>query len=229
MNLNMERNGRQLLSILSIVIACCLTSMSNAQQDAQVTTGLSQEQLVSAWKLQAENVSQELRLADNKRSQLVDIYVAARKRQLEEQKKIAAKQSSDTTPSKTSEEFDKEQRMTLSSELKAIITEEQLEKATQSFATFSSRWDKYVSAIAKFELEGEKRNEALSVVRNYIVEHAAAVREARSTGGKLSVSTSSELKSKLDKSLLKLLTAEQLADWQKASAFQKSGGGKKTK
>ena len=99
----------------------------------------------------------------------------------------------------------------------------------QSFATFSSRWDKYVSAIATFELEGEKRNESLSAVRNYVVEHAAAVRDARSSGGKLSVSTSSELKSKLDKSLSKLLTAEQYADWQKTSAFQKSGGGKKTK
>ncbi len=210
----------RVVTVLSVTFSLVAISAANAQPPNDTANELSQEQLTAAWKLQAETVAATLQLPDPKKGPLTKVYLAARKRQQEGQQKIASAESDPDKQRAASDEFDQEQRKALREEFKGILGSEQGDAAVRSLGTFSSRWDLYVNVLATFKLNDGKQTEALNLVNKYIVDHGAAVREARSSGGRLTRNRSSELKKKLDDGLAQLLTAEQLSDWNKASAFR---------
>ncbi|TWU20340.1 hypothetical protein Pla144_49870 [Bythopirellula polymerisocia] len=214
--------------IVLLFCSICFFSIANAQQSAVTGDprgGESKKPKVSAdtWKLQAETVATKLGLSKEKSDQLVNVYQASR-----EARKVALKElpkSDDASDDKAEmrEEENVKQREQLKAAISTILSSEQIEGAILSLGSFNPRWDRYVSQIEEFQLDDQKKQDALQLTFDYIVDYGKARNAATAEGARFSSVSARTLKSSLDAGLAKLLSEEELTKWDEATAFRAGG------
>jgi Spy/CpxP family protein refolding chaperone len=180
------------------------------------------------WTLQAQGFADELGLTKEKRLKLIQVYEAARLSQKEAVKKLPEETDRQKSRAAT-QEVNVKERAKLEAALKGIVNPQQAAKILPVLGSFNNRYDSYVAALAEFKLDNQKMSKGLKVIAEYTTAYEKARAEAAASGGNFSANTSRELKEKLDAGIAPLLSAEQVAKWNEATARGKSDAKAKSK
>jgi hypothetical protein len=173
------------------------------------------------WTIQAQGVADELGLSKDKRLKLIKIYEDARLSQREEVKKLP--EETDRVKARAAtQQVNVKERAKLEAALKGIVTAEQSAKILPVLGSFNNRYDSYVAALAEFKLDNKKMSQGLKLIVEYTLAYDKARAEAAASGSNFSANTGRELKEKLDAGITPLLSTEQSAQWNEATARGKN-------
>lgn len=228
----MTKYSRSIFTSACILGLCTVTGIANRTTFAQVaTTGAESNQgeshggkdATAIWRLQAETVAKELKLTNEQTEKLVEAYVESRERRRTVLNNIPKPSEDKDTKRSARDKIDAEQQEALKKSLAGFLSDQQIESALLPLGSFNARWDSYVETIRQFELPEQKQNAALHLIYEYISNYVKARNAAKSQGARFSSVTARELKSTLDAGVAKLLSDEQLAKWNKETAFRSGG------
>jgi peroxiredoxin len=123
-------------------------------------------------------VARELKLPDGETAQLVEVYLAGRKKLGEKLREYreAGGAGERGHRGRIDPEMMEKHRSALHAQLSGFLPQEQAGEAVQSLGTYSPQWDRMVDAVAGLGLAEEKVYAALVPIRQYVVQHAGAQR-----------------------------------------------------
>ncbi|MHC4776729.1 MAG: peroxiredoxin family protein, partial [Planctomycetota bacterium] len=141
---------------------------------------LSPEKAKAAWTWEALEVARALDLGADETDQLVEAYVAGRKKFSHAmQEAREAREAGDDGERRRGWRMDpeaiKKHRSALQAQLSGFLSQDQAKEATRSLGLFSTQWDRMVDGVAGLDLGQEKTYAALAPIRQYVV-HLAGVR-----------------------------------------------------
>ncbi len=211
--------GVGVLSIVGLILLLgCVTEVS-----AQFRRGpqLDPEKAQAAWTLAARGVANDLGLSKKVTSQLIDAYKAARESY---QKAMEELRGTGDRGFEGFRELAGKERGKLETALKGFLNDKQAAEAIASLGTFNREWDRFLDVIAGFNLDDEKLFKALALVSTYVVDFDKARSSAMASQDWESIRTArEELKGKLDSGIAEVLSKEQLATWNEATAPRRRG------
>ncbi len=192
---------------------------------------LEPEKAQAAWALQAKAVAAGLTLEEKAATALAGAYKSARESY---QKAMQEVIGSGGGPGggggpgnfQALQEIRQTESGKLDNALKLFLNDEQRTQALASLGTFSVEWDRHVDTLAGFGLEAAKLDEALKHTVAYVVEVDKAMQEAMASFDFQAVRGARQTaKEKLDKALASILSEDQVAKWNEATAPRGGGGG----
>lgn len=211
--------GVGVLSIVGLIFL--LGGATEAAAQFRRGPQLAPEKAQAAWTLAARGVASELGLSREATSKLVNAYKAAR-----ESHQKAMQELSGGGPGgfQAYQELTEKERGKLEAVLKGFLSDEQAAKAMASLGTFNREWDRLLDVLAGFKLDDKKLFKALALVSTYVVDYDKARRSAMANQDWESIRTAREKhKGILDSGMAKILSKEQLATWNEATAPRPRG------
>lgn len=221
--MNRQKNNPwfQIMAAL-LCCMCCLSNLFAAEQSPSEPKEESHKNSAATWELQAQCVSKELGLTEEKGDLLSQTYVTARKSYRQALNQLTT--SSDETENRHAKSQElKRQQDALKTALRGFLTDEQTEKAILSLGSFNPRWDHYVATISAFQLDDKVQHEALLLTKTYIEDYGKARSTATAESRRFSSVEARSLKATLDTGLAELVSKDQLAKWQEVTAFRSGG------
>ena len=209
------------IGVLSIV-GLILLLVGATEVSAQFRMGpqLEPEQAQAAWTLAARGVANELGLSKKVTSQLVDAYKAAR----ESYQKAMQGLSGGGGGFQAFRELAGKERGKLETALKGFLSDKQTAEAIASLGTFNGEWDRMLDVLADFKLNDKNLFKALTLISTYVVDYSKAVSAAMASQDFQSIRTAREThKGTLDSGMAGILSKEQLATWNEATAPRRRG------
>jgi len=218
---------------LALGVAVALGAVNaQAQTGRRLGSILTPDEAAAAWALQAGQVAHKLELSEDNAETLAAAYATARselatavesKRQ-EMGRGAGSGRDRMMAWRKLSTELSAAHREKLEQALSAFLAEGQTSEAVALLAPLSTRCDHMVHTLAGFKL-GDKQDQALGLVNDYVVKQAAALQALPGSGDYSQMRDQFTTgKADLDKALAAILSAEQLAKWQEATAMRRPGG-----
>lgn len=209
------------LTFSLIVFFICAVNVSQIKaQTKNENEHHTKNQLVSLWNFQVQSATKDFNLSQDKLKKLQELYVTTRKNQREAIKKLP--EEKDKQKSRLAAlEVNQREKSNLESQLKNILTEEQIAQVLPLLGSFNPRYDSYVELIMSLNLDEEKNSAAMKLIGEYIINYDKARQQADLSGERFSARVSSELKSKLDNGLQNILTSEQYSKWLEATSKTK--------
>ena len=215
-----------------LVAAACMALLLTLSTAATAQFGrggpqLDPEKQEAAWDLQVTGVAKELGLSEEDAAKTSEAYKVVRKSHQEARQELFSGGGGRGAFQELQAVSD-EERAKLESALTDFLSEEQVDKAMPSLGSFNRQWDRFVDALASFELGDEKQHEALNLIKVYVVDSERARSLAMLSGDFQSIRSSNQaLKETLDGQLAKILSEDQLAKWKEATASRggRFGGG----
>jgi peroxiredoxin len=142
---------------------------------------LSPEKAKAAWTWEALEVARALDLGADETDQLVEAYVAGRKKFSHAmQEAREAREAGDDGERRRGWRMDpeaiKKHRSALQAQLSGFLSQDQAKEATRSLGLFSTQWDRMVDGVAGLDLGQEKTYAALAPIRQYVVQLASVRR-----------------------------------------------------
>jgi Spy/CpxP family protein refolding chaperone len=203
-------------------LALILCPLALAQQGGAGPGAISPEKAAKIWAMEAQTVASQLNLNAEQTQKLVDAYKTARQSQLEEIRSKMGEAGQDRT---AFVEINKAQRAKLETALNGFLKADQTAKAMPTLGSFSRRWDVMVATLDEMNLDEQKKGEAMKLVADYAAESGKLMESAMAGGGGQNVREQMvQMKDKLDASLAKVLTPEQLTKWKEGTARRGRGG-----
>ena len=147
-------------------------------------------------------------------NKVVDAFVEARKSFMEEEERIRAlgvSRGSQSYLELRQKEMDK---------FKAVIKEvpDDVLVSLSNFISINAwRWDQMAETVTGFELDKEKKKEAMKLLNAYVVEYENVYHESLAARDRSLANKAQLLKENLDLNLAKILTKEQYAKWKESS------------
>jgi peroxiredoxin len=186
---------------------------------------LSPEKAKAAWKWEALEVAWVLELGADETNQLVEAYVAGRKKfsgAMQEARE--AREADDDGQRRRGWRMDpelvKKHRSALQTQLSGFLSQDQAKEATRSLGLFSTQWDRMVDGVASLDLGQEKTYAALAPIRQYVVQ-LAGVRRLEDRDAMRGAMM--EAREGLYDSLAAVLDEEQLAQLQESMMGRRGG------
>ena len=218
---------------LALGVAVALGAVNaQAQMGRGMGPRLTPDEAAAAWALEAGQVAHKLDISKENADKLAAAYAKARSdfATAVESKRQEAGRSAESGRDrmmayrKLHTELAAAHREKFEQAVSAFLTEEQAREAMALLGSFNTRWDHMVHTLAGLEL-GDKQDQALGLVNDYVVKQAKAL-QALQGGGDYSQMRDqfTTMKADLDKALAVVLSAEQLAKWQEATAMRRPGG-----
>ena len=176
--------------------------------------GLPLERAEAVWRLQAEYACGDLNMSEININKVVDAFVEARKSFMEEEERIRAlgvSRGSQSYLELRQKEMDK---------FKAVIKEvpDDVLVSLSNFISINAwRWDQMAETVTGFELDKEKKKEAMKLLNAYVVEYENVYHESLAARDRSLANKAQLLKENLDLNLAKILTKEQYAKWKESS------------
>jgi hypothetical protein len=204
---------------------------------------LSPEKAKAAWTVEATGVAKHVGASDDQAKAVVIAYAAARESQAKASEKTrqelmekAQKAGGDdggpggrgglgAEGMKAMEEINAKEREKLHKALAATLSADQTTKAMASLGTFNRQWDLMVDTIVGFGLDGAKQQDALNAIEEFVVVQGKIRPGAGAAGGgdrEAMRSAMQESRQKLNDSMKKVLSADQLTKFEEATR----GGGR---
>ena len=145
---------------------------------------LSPEKAKAAWTWEALEVAWVLELGADETNQLVEAYVAGRKKfsgaMQEAREAREAREAGGDGQRRRGWQMDPEvinkHRSALQTQLSGFLSVDQAREATRSLGLFSMQWDRMVDGVAGLDLGEEKTFAALAPIRQYVVQLAGVRR-----------------------------------------------------
>ncbi len=217
-------NGKLLTGVGVLSIVGFIFLLGGATEvSAQFRGGpqLTLEKAQAAWTLAARGVANELSLSKKVTSQLVDAYKAARESY---QKAMEELRGTGGRGFEGFRELAGKERGKLETALKGFLSDKQAAEAIASLGTFNGEWDRMLDVIAGFKLNDKKLFPALALISTYVVDYSKAANTAMANQDWQSIRTAREThKATLDSGLAGILSKEQLATWNEATAPRRRG------
>lgn len=205
---------------------------TQAQMGRGMGSRLTPDEAAAAWALQAGQVAHKLDISKDNADKLAAAYAKARtdfaaavqgKRQ-EAGRSAESGRDRMMAYRKLRTELSAAHREKLEQAVSAFLTEEQAREAVALLGSFNTRWDHMVHTLAGLEL-GDKQDQALGLVNDYVLKQAKALQALQGSGDYSQMRDQfTTMKADLDKALAAVLSAEQLAKWQEATAMRRPGG-----
>jgi hypothetical protein len=144
---------------------------------------LSPEKAKAAWTWQARELARALDLGADETNQLIEAYVAGRKKfsAAVREAREAATEGEQPRGWRVDPDLAKDHRAALQTNLSGFLSEDQAEEATRSLGLFSTQWDRMVDGVAGLELGEQKTYAALTPIRQYMTQMAGIRRRWRSS------------------------------------------------
>ncbi len=181
---------------------------------------LDPEKAHAVWTLAARGVANEIGLSKQATSKLIDAYKAAR----ESHQKAMQGLSGGSGGREAFRELTGKEQGKLETALKGFLSDKQAAEALASLGTFDRGWDRMLDVLAGFKLDDKKLFTALALVRTYVVDYDKARRSAMADQDRQSIRTAREkYKGILDGGMAGILSKEQLATWNEATASRRRG------
>ena len=174
---------------------------------------LDPEKAKAAWKWQAQGVARELELEEVETDQLVEVYLASRKKLNEavREHRAANEGGGGRRRWRIDPELIEEHRAAFQTRLLGFLPDDQAQAATRSLGGFSRQWDRMVGAVVGIGLDEEQTYAALVPIRQYTVQIAEAWRLG---DREVLRGVMFEAREALNDDLGKVLSEEQLAQFQ---------------
>ena len=217
---------RIIYGLLFCFILMTITVLDGPAQEksAKVTKGSKKSE--SIWKLQAQGVSKNLGLTKEKSSALERAYIAARHSYAAALKNLPEEKDRQKARA-ASELVIKSEREKFRISLKKIISAAQIKLVVPLLGSFNKNWDTYLTALQAFGLTKENMIAAQKLLNEYVVEYEKAREKAVASEGRFSKKNSQVYKDKLDSGLSKILTPDQLLQWNATTTKGKSAASAK--
>jgi len=213
--------GVGVLSIVGLILL--LGGVTEVSAQFRRGPQLDPEKAQAAWTLAARGVANELGLSKKDTSQLIDAYKAARESYQKAMQGMIAGGGARGSREARQELITNEQGK-LETALKGFLSDKQAAEAIASLGTFNGEWDRMLDVLAGFKLDDEKLFKTLALVRTYVVDFDKARSSAMASQDWESMRTArEELKGKLDSGIAEVLSKEQLATWNEATAPRRRG------
>ncbi len=217
-------NGKLLTGVGVLSIVGLIFLLGGATEvSAQFRGGpqLDPEKAQAAWTLAAQGVANDLGLSKKVTSQLIDAYKAARESY---QKAMEELRGTGGRGFEGFRELAGKERGKLETALKGFLNDKQAAEAIASLGTFNGEWDRMLDVIAGFKLNDKNLFTALALVRTYVVDYNKAVSAAMASQDFQSMRSAREThKATLDSGMAEVLSKEQLATWNEATAPRRRG------
>jgi chemotaxis protein histidine kinase CheA len=186
---------------------------------------LSPEKARAAWELQAEGVANRLKLTPEQTSALVKAYTDTRTsmQQKQEELRRARQEGDGMDPAAANEQMRKAETEAKAKFSKALqdakISDENAAKINASLGSIGLTgrgWDLMVDTLAGFNLEANKRQQALNAVEEFVVEMSKITESLRDGGGNIQEARGKmdETRNKLNGALKSVLTEEQMQEFE---------------
>ncbi len=202
---------------------------------------LSAEKAKAAWSLEATAVAKRLALKDDQTKSLVTAYEAARtshqaaaeKLRNEQQEKMKgidrqdreAMQDAMQDARKANQALNKSEAEKFTKAVTTAIPGEGGTKAAAALGVFNPQWDRIVDTISGFKLDAAKQQDALNAVETFVGEQTKAAEKMTPDDREAGMEQMKAAREKLDGSLKKVLSEEQLKKVDEATAAGRMGGG----
>jgi len=200
-------------TLLSLFMMLCLTVFAQTKPAADEKG--KKENSESAWKTQAQNISEEVGLSKDQTAKLTAAYLVVKKSHKQALKELPEEKDKDKARAATLAAIEKD-RTKFAASLKGILTEELIAKVLPTLGSFNAKWDGLVAALQDLKLEKAAMKPAMKLVSNYVTEYETASIESMKTVNHRP--NSKPFKAKLDAGLSEVLNAEQLKIWKDATA-----------
>ncbi|NUM56012.1 MAG: hypothetical protein HUU46_20415 [Candidatus Hydrogenedentes bacterium] len=221
----------RILGIAAVIGAAGLLGLSAIAQPPGGPGGLpglpGMEELAKAWEPQAATVAKSLSLDDAKTKQLTDAYKASREALSKAAIGQMAGGGQGGPGGGRGEAYRKlitDERAKLDAKLKEFLTPEQTASALAVLGTYSIQWDGMVNSLNALGLDDKVKTDAMNAVAGFIGESGKA-REAAAGDRDVVRQKMSELRSKLEADLGKILSAEQVTKLKEMPGFRQGRGG----
>ena len=217
--------GRKVVAAVCMALLLTLGAAATAQF-GRGGPQLDPEKQEAAWGLQVAGVAKELGLSGEDAGKMSEAYDVVRKSYQEARQDLFSG-GGGRGAFQELQAISDEERAKLKSALSEFLSEEQVDKAMPSLGSFNRQWDRFVDALAGYELDDEKQHEALAFVKVYVVDSEKARSLAMMSGDFQSIrSSNQELKETLDGQLAKILSEDHLTKWKAATASRGGRGGR---
>ncbi len=182
---------------------------------------LAPEKAQAAWTLAVRGVANELSLSKEATSKLNDAYKAARESY---QKAMEELRGTGAGGFEGFQDLTVRERGKLETALKGFLSDKQAAMAMEPLGTFNSEWDRMLDVLADFKLGNKNLFMALTLISTYVVDYSKAVSAAMASQDFQSMRTAREThKATLDSGIAEVLSKEQLATWNEATAPRRRG------
>ncbi len=200
---------------------------------------LSAEKLHAAWELQATGVAKRLGVEDAKVKDVAKAYAEARTNQeaaMEKARKDmeSKRDAGGAQPGpgggrgaealKAFDDVNNAERAKLQKALAAFMIEEKAAKAATSLGTFNRQWDNFADTIAGFKLEPAKQQDALNAIEDYVVAQSKLRGQVQGGDREAMRNSIQEARKNLSDSLKKVLTEDQLKQFEASMGAGMRGG-----
>lgn len=210
--------------VLSGAVMLMLTSTAMGQ--FRGGPPMSPEQQEAAWTVEAHSVAAALKLPEPKAASVAEAYKAARASHGEAMAELRRTAERGPGMFQQMQAINDTERGKLEDKLSGVLNEEQLGTAMESLGTFNNQWDRFVDVLSAFDLSGDNRAKALSLLIDYVIKSDKARSEAMAAMDFQSMRDSMQtLKEELDSQMAEVLSAEQLAVWEEKTARRGGPGG----
>ena len=212
-----------LASFIALCIALSLTVSAQNNDSAKKTE--KKDNMESAWKLQAQSVSEAVGLSKDQSAKVVDAYLKANKSHKQALKELPAEKDKDKSRAATQALIEKD-RATFAASLKEVLTEDLVANVLPTLGSFNAKWDGYVVALQDLKLESPTMKAAMKLVIDYVTEYeAASIESMKSLNHR---PNSKPFKAKLDTGLSGVLSADQMKMWKEVTAAPAGKDGAKS-
>ncbi|TSA23319.1 hypothetical protein D4R75_03600, partial [bacterium] len=158
-------------TLLSLFMMLCLTVFAQTKPAADEKG--KKENSESAWKTQAQNISEEVGLSKDQTAKLTAAYLVAKKSHKQALKELPEEKDKDKARAATLAAIEKD-RTKFAASLKGILTEELIAKVLPTLGSFNAKWDGLVAALQDLKLEKAAMKPAMKLVSNYVTEYETA-------------------------------------------------------
>lgn len=189
---------------------------------------LTPEKSKAAWELQAAAVARRLGVDESKIKSIVKAYGEARESHLAAAEKMRKEMADKARESgedgrgmggmgeqamRAIDALNTSEREKLSKALASSLSAEQVTKALASLGTFNRQWDSFADAVAGFNLDPAKRQQALDALEDYVVEQAK-LRPGPDADREVLRAAMQESRQKLSDCMKKILSEEQFKQFE---------------
>ena len=203
---------------LGIVLGCCITLGAVCFGQGKTGEGkkATKDNVESVWRLQAQSVSDQLGLTKDQSEKLTVAYLAARAAHRQSVKELREETDKDKSRVALQGAIEKDREGFLSS-LKGSVDSNALAKIATTLGSFNSRWDGYAATLVDLKLDNTAMKSAMGFLIKYVTDYEQASKKSLETFNRRP--NSRQFKAKLDADLAGILTAEQAAEWNRATTM----------
>jgi len=203
------------------MVLCCIGAFAQGRGPGGPPSFLEKNE--KAWEIEAKTVAQEIGLAAEPSTKLVDAYKAARESHIAALREAMGQGGRPELGKRM--EVNKAEAAKFETALKGFLKPEEVTKAMASLGTLNPRWDRMVTVLDGMNLEEKPKTEAMKLLEQHVVESGKAMQAAAASNDFQSIrEKSTQLREKLDADLAKVLSAEQMTKWKEETAMRGGAG-----